>query len=100
MAVIFSTQAQTLLQNKKTEEIEGLGTIKMALNGVDAYKAVLHLIPLLILVLLMGLELDVVLIQTYVFTILTYIYLNNARQSILNFFSNILYFNFLSKRFF
>jgi len=40
--------------------------------------AVLHVLPLLILVLLMGLELGVALIQAYVFTILTCIYLNDA----------------------
>ena len=40
--------------------------------------SVFHIIPLLILVLLMGLELGVALIQAYVFTILTCIYLNDA----------------------
>jgi F0F1-type ATP synthase membrane subunit a len=40
--------------------------------------AILHILPLLILVLLMGLELGVALIQAYVFTILTCIYLNDA----------------------
>ena len=39
---------------------------------------ILHILPLLILVLLMGLELGVALIQAYVFTILTCIYLNDA----------------------
>ena len=37
-----------------------------------------HLFPLFILVLLMGLELGVAVIQAYVFTILTCIYLNDA----------------------
>lgn len=37
-----------------------------------------HLIPLLILIILMGLELAVALIQAYVFTILTCIYLNDS----------------------
>jgi F-type H+-transporting ATPase subunit a len=37
-----------------------------------------HIIPLLVLVLLMGLELGVAVIQTYVFTILTCIYLNDS----------------------
>ena len=37
-----------------------------------------HLIPLLVLVILMGLELAVALIQAYVFTILTCIYLNDG----------------------
>jgi len=45
---------------------------------LEDFLAVLHLIPLLILVLLMGLELGVALIQAYVFTILTCIYLNDA----------------------
>jgi F0F1-type ATP synthase membrane subunit a len=41
--------------------------------------AILHVVPLLILVLLMGLELGVALIQAYVFTILMMplIYINN-----------------------
>ena len=37
-----------------------------------------HIIPLLILVILMGLELGVAVIQAYVFTILTCIYLNDS----------------------
>lgn len=37
-----------------------------------------HLVPLLILVVLMGLELGVAIIQAYVFTILTCIYLNDS----------------------
>nr|YP_010377324.1 ATP synthase F0 subunit a [Helicotheca tamesis]QYB23011.1 ATP synthase F0 subunit a [Helicotheca tamesis] len=37
-----------------------------------------HILPLLILVILMGLELAVALIQAYVFTILTCIYLNDS----------------------
>ncbi len=40
--------------------------------------AIGHIIPLLVLVLLMGLELGVAIIQTYVFTILTCIYLNDS----------------------
>jgi F-type H+-transporting ATPase subunit a len=39
---------------------------------------ILHLIPLCLLVILMGLELGVALIQAYVFTILTCIYLNDS----------------------
>ena len=39
---------------------------------------VAHLVPLLVLVLLVGLELGVAMIQAYVFTILTCIYLNDA----------------------
>lgn len=38
----------------------------------------IHLIPLLLLIILMGLELGVALIQAYVFTILTCIYLNDS----------------------
>jgi len=38
----------------------------------------LHLVPLCLLILLMGLELGVALIQAYVFTILTCIYLNDS----------------------
>jgi len=45
---------------------------------LEDFLAVFHIIPLLILVLLMGLELGVALIQAYVFTILTCIYLNDA----------------------
>jgi len=45
---------------------------------LEDFLAVLHVIPLLILVLLMGLELGVAVIQAYVFTILTCIYLNDA----------------------
>ena len=45
---------------------------------LEDFLAVLHILPLLILVLLMGLELGVALIQAYVFTVLTCIYLNDA----------------------
>ena len=45
---------------------------------LEDFLSVLHILPLLILVLLMGLELGVALIQAYVFTILTCIYLNDA----------------------
>lgn len=45
---------------------------------LEDFLAVFHVLPLLILVLLMGLELGVALIQAYVFTILTCIYLNDA----------------------
>lgn len=37
-----------------------------------------HIIPLVVLVILMGLELAVACIQAYVFTILSCIYLNDA----------------------
>ena len=40
--------------------------------------AIIHLIPLFLLVILMGLEFCVALIQAYVFTILTCIYLNDS----------------------
>ena len=45
---------------------------------LEDFLAVLHVIPLLILILLMGLELGVALIQACVFTILICIYLNDA----------------------
>ena len=45
---------------------------------VENIKAIAFVIPLLILVLLMGLELGVALIQAYVFVILTCIYLNDS----------------------
>ena len=40
--------------------------------------SIFHLIPLLVIVILFGLELGVALIQAYVFTILTCIYLNDS----------------------
>ena len=40
--------------------------------------SILHIIPLIILILLTGLELGVAIIQAYVFTILTCIYLNDS----------------------
>ena len=40
--------------------------------------SLVHIVPLLVLVILMGLELGVALIQAYVFTILTCIYLNDS----------------------
>ena len=40
--------------------------------------SIIHTIPLIILVILMGLELGVALIQAYVFTVLTCIYLNDS----------------------
>lgn len=45
---------------------------------IEDFLSIGHLIPLLVLVLLMGLELAVAIIQTYVFTILTCIYLNDS----------------------
>lgn len=45
---------------------------------LEDFLAFMHILPLLILVLLMGLELGVAIIQAYVFTILTCIYLNDA----------------------
>ena len=45
---------------------------------LEDFLAVFHIVPLLILVVLMGLELGVALIQAYVFTILTCIYLNDV----------------------
>lgn len=49
---------------------------KMMQNGV--FLLIAHFIPLLVLVLLIGLELGVAMIQAYVFTILTCIYLNDS----------------------
>ena len=40
--------------------------------------AVVHVLPLFVLILLVGLELGVAIIQAYVFTILTCIYLNDS----------------------
>lgn len=45
---------------------------------VENLKAIVFIIPLLVLVLLMGLELGVALIQAYVFITLTAIYLNDS----------------------
>jgi ATP synthase subunit 6 len=47
---------------------------------VENLKAVVFILPLLILVLLMGLELAVALIQAYVFITLTAIYLNDSES--------------------
>jgi len=45
---------------------------------LESFLSILHVVPLLILVILMGLELGVAIIQAYVFTILTCIYLNDS----------------------
>jgi len=45
---------------------------------LEDFLSIAHLLPLFVLVLLMGLELAVAVIQTYVFTILTCIYLNDS----------------------
>ena len=45
---------------------------------LEDFISLLHVIPLLVLVILMGLELGVAIIQAYVFTILTCIYLNDS----------------------
>jgi len=55
--------------------IAGFAWSMMASGGL---LFVAHLLPLAVLVLLVGLELGVALIQAYVFTILTCIYLNDA----------------------
>lgn len=44
----------------------------------DFFYQILHIIPLCLLIVLMGLELGVALIQAYVFSILTCIYLNDS----------------------
>jgi F-type H+-transporting ATPase subunit a len=48
------------------------------LLSLDDILPLFHTLPLMILVLLIGLELGVALIQTYVFTILTCIYINDS----------------------
>ena len=45
---------------------------------LEDFLSILHVIPLLVLVILMGLELGVAMIQAYVFTVLTCIYLNDS----------------------
>jgi len=45
---------------------------------LENFLSFFHLVPLIILVILMGLELGVAIIQAYVFTILTCIYLNDS----------------------
>jgi len=55
--------------------IAGFAWNMMTLGGV---LFIAHFIPLILLVILFGLELGVGLIQAYVFTLLTCIYLNDA----------------------
>ena len=45
---------------------------------LESFLSFFHVLPLLVLIVLMGLELGVALIQAYVFTILTCIYLNDS----------------------
>ena len=45
---------------------------------LENFLSIFHIIPLLVIVILLGLELAVALIQAYVFTILTCIYLNDG----------------------
>ena len=45
---------------------------------VENFLVIVHVLPLLILVIFMGLELGVAMIQAYVFTLLTCIYLNDS----------------------
>ena len=45
---------------------------------LENFMSLMHLLPLLILVILMGLELGVAVIQAYVFTVLVCIYLNES----------------------
>jgi ATP synthase subunit 6 len=49
-----------------------------AMLNVNSFIFLAHFIPLLLLVLLVGLELGVAIIQAYVFTILTCMYINDA----------------------
>ena len=46
--------------------------------NVNSFIFIAHFIPLIIIVLLVGLEISVALIQAYVFTILTCMYINDA----------------------
>lgn len=55
--------------------IIGFSWVMLILENIIS---VFHIIPLLVIVLLFGLELGVALIQAYVFTILTCIYLNDS----------------------
>jgi ATP synthase subunit 6 len=52
-------------------------SLKMMLS-LDVMLPIFHVLPLIILVLLVGLELGVALIQAYVFTVLTCIYLSDS----------------------
>lgn len=45
---------------------------------IEDFFSLFHVIPLLVLIVLMGLELGVAMIQAYVFTVLTCIYLNDS----------------------
>lgn len=47
---------------------------------IEDIMSILHAVPMLVLVMLMGLELAVALIQAYVFTVLTCIYLNDSKN--------------------
>ena len=55
--------------------VAGFSWSLMSLSGIVFF---LHLIPLVVLVPLFGLELGVALIQAYVFTLLTCIYINDS----------------------
>jgi ATP synthase subunit 6 len=48
------------------------------LNSADFFLVIVHIIPVLVVFALFGLELGVALIQTYVWTMLTCIYINDA----------------------
>jgi len=45
---------------------------------LENFMSFMHILPLLVLVILMGLELGVAVIQAYVFTVLMCIYLNES----------------------
>ena len=45
---------------------------------LENFMFIMHVVPLLVLVILMGLELGVAVIQAYVFTVLMCIYLNES----------------------
>jgi F0F1-type ATP synthase membrane subunit a len=49
-----------------------------AMFNIGGFMIIIHFVPLLLLVMLIGLELGVAIIQSYVFTILTCMYINDA----------------------
>jgi ATP synthase subunit 6 len=55
-----------------------IGGFSWAMLNSEGFIYYLHIVPLIILVFLVGLELGVALIQSYVFAILTCIYMSDA----------------------
>ena len=64
-----------VLRNSLLKVIVGFSWSMLLLEDL---LAVIHVLPLFVLILLVGLELGVAIIQAYVFTILTCIYLNDG----------------------